>query len=124
MQGLRARQAVDRANSTGIAALLCLGLHLVAKAAISRAATQSISMAALALVMIVRNEARCLERCLASARPWVDEMVVLDTGSTDATPAIAARCGARVAHAEWRDDFSVARNQTLALTAAPWRLVL
>jgi len=81
-------------------------------------------MAALALVMIVRNEARCLERCLASARPWVDEMVILDTGSTDATPAIAARCGARVAHAEWRDDFSVARNQALALTAAPWRLVL
>jgi len=35
----------------------------------------------LALLMIVRDEARCLARCLASARPWVDEMLVLDTGS-------------------------------------------
>lgn len=78
----------------------------------------------IALVMIVRNEARCLERCLASARPWVDEMHVLDTGSTDATPSIAERCGARVAHARWPDDFAQARNQALALTAAPWRLVL
>ncbi len=39
----------------------------------------------IALVMIVRNEARCLARCLASVRPWVDEMLVLDTGSTDDT---------------------------------------
>ena len=46
--------------------------------------------------MIVRDEARCLERCLASARPWVDEMLVLDTGSVDATVAIAQRAGARV----------------------------
>jgi glycosyltransferase involved in cell wall biosynthesis len=82
------------------------------------------TMNAVALVMIVRNEARCLERCLASARPWVDEMVVLDTGSTDATPEIAARSGARVAHAPWRDDFAQARNQALALTEAPWRVLL
>ena len=51
--------------------------------------------------MIVRDEARCLERCLASARPWVDEIVVLDTGSLDATVEIARRHGARVAHFEW-----------------------
>jgi glycosyltransferase involved in cell wall biosynthesis len=79
---------------------------------------------ALALVMIVRNEARCIERCLASARPWVDEMVVLDTGSTDATREIAAACGARVLSAAWPDDFSAARNIALSHTAAPWRLVL
>ena len=81
-------------------------------------------MSAIALVMIVRNEARCIERCLASARPWVDEMVVLDTGSTDATAALAAGGGARVAHAAWQDDFAWARNRALALTDAPWRLVL
>ena len=81
-------------------------------------------MARIALVMIVRNEARCLARCLASARPWVDEMVVLDTGSTDATREIAAGCGARVAQAPWHDDFSAARNAALALTEAPWRLVM
>ena len=78
----------------------------------------------IALVMIVRDEARCLARCLASVRPWVDEMVVLDTGSTDASPAIAARCGARVAQTRWPDDFAAARNQALALTDAPWRLIL
>ena len=78
----------------------------------------------IALVMIVRNEARCIERCLASARPWVDEMLVLDTGSVDATAEIAAHCGARVAHFPWADDFAAARNAALALTDAPWRLVL
>ena len=78
----------------------------------------------LALVMIVRDEERCVERCLASARPWVDEMLVLDTGSTDDTAAIARRCGARVAHFKWVQDFAAARNAALALTDAAWCLVL
>ena len=81
-------------------------------------------MNAIALVMIVRDEERSLERCLLSACPWVDEMVVLDTGSRDATPEIARRLGARVACFEWVDDFAAARNAALALTEAPWRLVL
>ena len=81
-------------------------------------------MQRIALVMIVRDEARCLERCLASARPWVDEMVVLDTGSRDGTPEIASAMGARVSHFEWCDDFAAARNAALALTDAAWRLVL
>ena len=78
----------------------------------------------IALVMIARNEARCIERCLRGARAWVDEMWVLDTGSTDATAMIAARCGARVAHFRWVDDFAAARNAALALTEADWCLVL
>jgi tetratricopeptide (TPR) repeat protein len=78
----------------------------------------------IALVMIVRDEARCLQRCLDSARPWVDEMLVLDTGSRDATAAIAQHCGAVVRDFEWIDDFSAARNAALALTQAQWRLVL
>lgn len=79
---------------------------------------------AIALVMIARNEARCIARGLASARPFVDEMVVLDTGSTDATREIAAAAGARVLSAAWPDDFSAARNLALSHTSAPWRLVL
>jgi glycosyltransferase involved in cell wall biosynthesis len=78
----------------------------------------------IALVMIARDEARCIERCLVSARAWVDEMWVLDTGSTDATAQIAERCGARVAHFTWVDDFAAARNAALALTDADWCLVL
>ena len=78
----------------------------------------------IALAMIARDEARAIERCLQSVRPWVDEMIVLDTGSVDQTPAIAARCGARVTHFAWVDDFSAARNAALALTDADWCLVL
>jgi glycosyltransferase involved in cell wall biosynthesis len=77
-----------------------------------------------ALVMIVRNEARCLARCLASVRPWVDEMVVVDTGSTDATAQIAREVGARVAQFDWIDDFAAARNHALGLTDAEWRVLL
>ncbi|MBC7976187.1 MAG: glycosyltransferase, partial [Myxococcales bacterium] len=78
----------------------------------------------IALVMIVRDEARSLERCLVSACPWVDEMVVLDTGSVDATRDIARRMGARVERFEWVDDFAAARNASLALSDAAWNLVL
>jgi len=76
------------------------------------------------LTVIARNEARCLARCLRSAAPFVDEMLVVDTGSTDDTRAIAAAGGARVAEFTWVDDFSAARNYALSLTDADWRLVL
>jgi tetratricopeptide (TPR) repeat protein len=78
----------------------------------------------LALVMIVRDEARCIERCLASARPWVDQMIVLDTGSQDDTVLRAQRAGAQVHHFTWVDDFSAARNAALDLCDADWCLVL
>jgi hypothetical protein len=78
----------------------------------------------LALVMIVRDEARCIERCLASARPWVDQMIVLDTGSRDDTVVRAQRAGAQVHHFQWVDDFSAARNAALDLCDSDWRLVL
>jgi glycosyltransferase involved in cell wall biosynthesis len=78
----------------------------------------------IALVMIVRNEARCLQRCLDSARAWVDEMWVLDTGSIDATVQVALAAGAGVAHFVWCDDFAAARNAALMLTDADWCVVL
>ncbi len=76
------------------------------------------------LVLIARDEARCIARCLDSVRPWVDAMWVLDTGSRDDTAAIARRCGAQVAQFNWSDDFAAARNAALALSHAEWRLVL
>ena len=81
-------------------------------------------MAKLSLVMIARDEARRIERCLASVRAHVDEMVVLDTGSTDGTPELARGAGARVASFAWCDDFAAARNAALALADADWSLVL
>jgi glycosyltransferase involved in cell wall biosynthesis len=77
-----------------------------------------------ALVVIARDEAAHIERLLASVAPWVDRMLVLDTGSRDATPALAAARGARVEHFPWCDDFSAARNHALELAAADWHLVL
>jgi len=81
-------------------------------------------MPGLSLVMIARNEARCIERCLLSVRAHVDEMFVLDTGSTDGTPELARRAGARVERFAWCDDFSAARNTALERANAEWALVL
>lgn len=77
-----------------------------------------------ALVMIVRNEAAHLGRALASVMPHVDEALVLDTGSTDGTVAIAQAAGARVAHFTWVDDFSAARNAALDAAGSDWHVVL
>lgn len=76
------------------------------------------------LVVIARDEAAHIARLLDSVSPWVDEMLVLDTGSRDATSQIAAACGARVEHFEWCDDFSAARNRALTLAGGDWHLVL
>jgi glycosyltransferase involved in cell wall biosynthesis len=76
------------------------------------------------LVMIVRDEAQCIGRCLASARPFVARMIVVDTGSRDATVAIARELGAQVHELAWGDDFAAARNAALALSDADWNLVL
>ena len=74
--------------------------------------------------MIVRNEAARLEACLASAAPAVDEIVIVDTGSTDGTQALARSAGARVVEWAWRDDFAAARNQALAAARGSWVLML
>jgi tetratricopeptide (TPR) repeat protein len=78
----------------------------------------------LSLSMIVRNEAERLERCLASVAGFVDEMVLLDTGSSDATIAIAEGCGAVVHQLTWPGDFAPARNEALGHVKGDWVLVL
>ncbi len=74
--------------------------------------------------MIVRDEAERLERCLGSVAGFVDEMVIVDTGSQDDTAAIAAACGATVHHLDWPGDFAPARNHALDLVRGDWVLVL
>ncbi len=78
----------------------------------------------LSLSMIVRNEAERLERCLHSVADFVDEMVLLDTGSSDATVAIAEGLGAVVHHLPWPGDFAPARNAALEHVRGDWVLVL
>lgn len=76
------------------------------------------------LAMIVKNEERCIERCLLSVKDIVDEMIVVDTGSIDKTKEIAKQCGANVYDFEWVNDFSEARNFSLNQTTGDWILVL
>jgi tetratricopeptide (TPR) repeat protein len=74
--------------------------------------------------MIVKNEEATLPECLSSVRDVVDEMVVLDTGSTDSTPEIAREFGAKVYHYQWCNDFAAARNESLKYVTGDWVLVL
>ncbi len=78
----------------------------------------------LSLCMIVKDEKENLSRCLESAKPYVDEIIVVDTGSQDGTPEIALLYGAKVYYFKWCDDFSAARNFSLSLASGDWILVL
>jgi glycosyltransferase involved in cell wall biosynthesis/Tfp pilus assembly protein PilF len=68
---------------------------------------------AVSLCMIVKDEEDNLAGCLESFGHVADQIVVVDTGSTDGTPELARRYGAEVYHHPWRDDFSEARNWSL-----------
>ena len=78
----------------------------------------------LSLSMIVRDEAAQIEACLRSVQGFADELVVVDTGSTDNTVALAQALGARVEQIEWPGDFAPARNQALQFVSGDWVLVL
>lgn len=78
----------------------------------------------LSLCMIVKNEARYLEQCLSSVKSIVDEMIIVDTGSTDDTLAIAKSFGAKVFEIEWQNDFSAARNFSIEQATSDWLLLL
>ena len=74
--------------------------------------------------MIVKNEEERLAHSLGSVKDLVDEMVVLDTGSTDRTVEIARSFGAQVFPFTWQDDFSLARNAAISHCTGEWILVL
>jgi|YNPMSStandDraft_2_1061718.scaffolds.fasta_scaffold14086_2 glycosyltransferase involved in cell wall biosynthesis len=78
----------------------------------------------LSLCMIVKNEEHCLQKCLDSAKPVADEIIIVDTGSSDRTIKIAKRATSKVYHFPWCDDFSQARNYSLSKASGQWILVL
>ena len=67
-------------------------------------------MAGISVCMIVKNEEKVLDRCLASVFDLMDEIIIVDTGSTDRTKEIAGKYTGRIYDFAWCDDFSKARN--------------
>lgn len=78
----------------------------------------------ISLCMIVKNEEKNLPRCLDSVKDVVDEMIIVDTGSSDKTKEIARSYGAKVFDFKWIDDFAAARNYSLEKATGEWILVL
>lgn len=74
--------------------------------------------------MIVKDEEENLTPCLESVQGIVDEMVVMDTGSTDKTIEIARKFGAKVPSFTWCNDFAIARNAALGHVTGDWVLIL
>ncbi|MCP3683061.1 MAG: glycosyltransferase [bacterium] len=78
----------------------------------------------ISLCMIARNEESCLEKCLNSVKDIVDEIIVVDSKSTDKTLEIAKKFNAKTFDFEWQDDFSAARNFSLSKATKDWILIL
>jgi glycosyltransferase involved in cell wall biosynthesis len=90
----------------------------------SEAETHSVQNPTISLCMIVKNEEENLRRCLDSVRDSVDEIIVVDTGSTDRTVEIAESYGARIFSHPWEGSFSKARNYSLKYATCDWILIL
>lgn len=78
----------------------------------------------LSAIVVVRNEEANIGRCIRSLQGLCDEIVVLDTGSTDATVRIAQDLGARVFHEPWRDDFAYTNNIALGHATGEWVMLV
>jgi len=74
----------------------------------------------ISLCMIVRDEERVIRECLESAKPFFSQIIVVDTGSKDRTPEIAAEIGAEVHKIQWPDSFAEARNESLKYAKGRW----
>ena len=74
--------------------------------------------------MIVKDEDQFLFMCLDSVKDYVDEIIIVDTGSTDKTVEIAHSYNAKVYHHPWENSFSKARNYSLKYATCDWILIL
>ncbi|GGE81810.1 glycosyltransferase [Priestia taiwanensis] len=78
----------------------------------------------ISLCMIVKNEEKVLDRCLSTVAHLVDEVIIVDTGSTDNTKEIATQYTKHIYDFEWVHDFSAARNYAAEKATGEWILVL
>lgn len=83
---------------------------------------QNIRKPKISACMIVKNEEELLSNCLNSIKDAVDEIIIVDTGSTDDTVGIAKYFGAKVYHHPWNDSFSESRNLSLNYASGDWIL--
>jgi glycosyltransferase involved in cell wall biosynthesis len=81
-------------------------------------------MPGITLSMIVKNEEKYLQECFESVKDIIDEIVLVDTGSTDKTLEIAQKYNAKIFHFDWINDFSAARNYALENSTGSWILYL
>ncbi|MDR1702978.1 MAG: glycosyltransferase [Sporomusaceae bacterium] len=81
-------------------------------------------MVTISLCLIVKNEAAVLARCLNSVKSAVDEIIIVDTGSTDDTKAIAAKFTDQVYDFKWIDDFAAARNEAFSKATMDYQMWL
>lgn len=78
----------------------------------------------ISLAMIVRNESTRIASCLESVKDIIDEIVIVDTGSTDETMQIAAKFTDKIYFYQWHNDFAEARNYAIEQTTGDWVLSL
>ena len=81
-------------------------------------------MITISLCMIVKNEEKVLSRCLDSVKEIVDEIIIIDTGSTDKTKEIAKKYTNKVLDFKWINDFSAARNYSFSFASMDYVLWL
>lgn len=79
-------------------------------------------MCTISLCMIVKDEEKNIGRCLESVKDIVDEIIIVDTGSSDRTKEICSEYGARIFDFEWKDDFAKARNLSIEKASSDWIL--
>ena len=124
--GVRARRA-GRVGGTPLATdpgQRTLATELGRRACELAARAEPTTDARISLCMIVRDEEEQLSRCLEAAAQWVDEIIVVDTGSTDATVQVALSYGAHIARFPWTGSFAEARNVSLETATGDWILWL
>lgn len=119
--GVRRRLLRD---SKGRAPLRAALPELARRAVELAACAQPATGLTLSLCMIVRNEEQMLPRCLSSVAGAIDEIVIVDTGSCDATVEIARSFGARVIAHEWTGSFAEARNVSFDAASGDWLMYL
>jgi tetratricopeptide (TPR) repeat protein len=111
-------------DGEGRAALLAVLPELSRRALEIAARAQPAERLRLSLCMIVRDEEQMLPRCLEAVAGAIDELVILDTGSTDGTVEIARSFGARVIEHRWTGSFAEARNASFDAAGGDWLMYL